>query len=52
MTPKADQERIDKVNERFYRLARHSGMPLKTGNTHLLMSFYLAQAPRKPTKRL
>ncbi len=39
MTPKADQERIDKVNERFYRLARHSGMPLKTGNTHLLMSF-------------
>ncbi len=39
MTTEADLERIDKVNERFDRLTRHSGMPLKTGNTHLLMTF-------------
>lgn len=29
----------DKVNERFDRLARYSGMPLKTGETHALITF-------------
>lgn len=39
MTTEEEQERIDRVNDRFDRLARYSGMPLKTGETHALMTF-------------
>ncbi len=46
MTTEADLERIDKVNERFDRLTRHSGMPLKTGETHTLMTFIPAPGTR------
>jgi|TARA_R100000501_G_C2601760_1_gene98639 DNA replication protein DnaC len=34
-----EQERIDRVNDRFEQLARFSGMPRRTGETHLLMTF-------------
>jgi len=34
-----EQERIDANNEKFNRLARTSNMPLKTGETHTLMTF-------------